>query len=132
MAEKRRKPPKWTVVRVRWRDAVTVRDASNSNDPTLCNTAVRYTVGHLLKFDPRNVISVAMEDDREGEGILAEDEGDVDCQTITNIPAGMILRAVAYPEDAAPFVFYEASVKRKATSSMPAAAQSSSTRASAR
>lgn len=125
MAEKRRKPPKWTVVRVRWRDAVTVRDPSNSNDPTLCNTSVRYTVGHLLKFDARNVISVAMEDDREGE--MAEDEGDVDCQTITNIPAGMILRAVAYPEDAVPFVFYEAP-KRKATSSMPAAAQSSSTR----
>lgn len=76
---------KWTPVLVKWADAVTHSDPQDSTDPALVEPAVRYSVGHLLAWDRRKGITIAMEDDHE-----AGTEGD--CQTVTHIVQGMILQ----------------------------------------
>lgn len=91
------KPRKWSVVRVKWIDATSFYDASDSseNHPL----ATRYTVGHLIRWNAKQ-ITLAMEDDRKTA--LG-----TDCQTVTSIPLGMVERVVAYPENDKPFTAYQ-------------------------
>lgn len=100
--------PKWTVVRIKWADAATFHDPSNSDDPDLYEPLVRFTVGHLLYWDKRKGITVAMEDDREA-GMES------DCQTVTVIPAGMILAVEAYES---PQIMFSRSPKKKVSKAL--------------
>lgn len=77
-----------------WLDAQTDYGAAKSSDYATWKRYIRRTIGWLIHRDQERIV-VAMEDDRLS-GV------DTDCQTITTIPAAMIMDVVELHQPPSP------------------------------
>lgn len=81
---------KWTPVVILWKDAVTYHDPARSSDDF--PAAERRSIGFFLKKNTASDVTICMEDDRSSKS------PESDCQTVTTILAGMIVRIIELHE----------------------------------
>jgi hypothetical protein len=79
----------WTPMVITWRDAYSPSGTRTKDFiKHKIEPCIRRSIGFVLRDDEENVI-ICMEDDRETVDVV---EGDSDCENVTVIPRGLIVK----------------------------------------